>query len=567
MALSAALIWAWSTHQTLVGDEWGYAIRTATEPASQYLLQPPPGKHLIAIPLLGYKVAFDTFGIDSYVPYRVAHIVLLLLCAALFYALARRRVGDTLAVLPTAILLFCGTSWEVIATPLRMPSLVAIAAGLGMLLVLERRDLLGDVAACILLALSLASHSTGLAFAAAAVVLVLSRPAPERWRRLWVFAVPIAAYAVWWLLEFERGTSRSFGSVLLDLPAYLAKSLGATLLATTGLLTHAEYGGINISGAARAVLALALVALLAWVVITRLRRPATITPFAWAMVAALVVFWLATAFAPGLGRSPAESRYLYPDVLLFLLVLCEIGRDFKLPDALTPRVAIALVALFAISIAANLYQLRVQERAIDSASDRERAALTSLAFQAGSVPPQFSLADTLAGRFQGSDLITELAPPALARVFASYGSPAYSPTGLAARPQTTRITADYVSLQLAGGDLREVPRSPKPISPPPRPLGAIGGRWTPAHGCIALRPSGGPATGLLSVAGAHVAITAGPGPAVPVRAGRFAEGVPVPIGSVPGGDAAVLELPVNDAATPDWRIGVHAEQRVVACSG
>ena len=176
MALSAALVWAWSSQETLLNDEWGYAFRAATEPAGQYLLQPPPGKHLIAIPLLLYKVAFDSFGIGSYAPYRIAHIVLLLLCAGLFYLLARRRIGDTLAVLPTAILLFLGSSWEVVAASFRSPSLVAIAAGLAMLLALERRDLKGDVAACLALALSLASHSTSFAFAAAAAVLGTESP-------------------------------------------------------------------------------------------------------------------------------------------------------------------------------------------------------------------------------------------------------------------------------------------------------------------------------------------------------------------------------------------------------
>ena len=63
-------------------------------------------KSLIAVPLLAYKAAFDTFGIDSYTPYRLGHIFLLLLCAFLVYVLARRRVGDSLAVLPAAILLF-----------------------------------------------------------------------------------------------------------------------------------------------------------------------------------------------------------------------------------------------------------------------------------------------------------------------------------------------------------------------------------------------------------------------------------------------------------------------------
>ena len=148
MALSAALIWTLVGQETLLGDEWGYAFER-DEPASQYLLEPPPGKHLIAMPLLLYKAAFDGFGIGSYVPYRIgATSCCSCLCGPLL-VLARRRVGDALAVLPTAILLFLGSAWEVLAESSRSPSLIAIAAGLAMLLALERRDLRGDIAACL----------------------------------------------------------------------------------------------------------------------------------------------------------------------------------------------------------------------------------------------------------------------------------------------------------------------------------------------------------------------------------------------------------------------------------
>lgn len=558
------LIWLWSTHQTLVGDEWGYALRTATQPAHQYLLEPPPGKHLIAIPLLAYKAAFDVFGIDSYVPYRIGHIVLLLVCAVLFYALARRRIGDLLAVLPTTVLLFLGTSWEVVATPLRSPSLFAIAAGLGMLLVLERRDLRGDLAACALLAIGLASHSTALAFAGAALVLVLSRSTPERWKRIWVVALPLAAYAIWWVLAYDPGDTRSLGSTVVQLPAYLAKALGATLLATEGLLTHSEYGGIDIAGAPRAILALALVALLAGILIARVRRSRSITPFELALVVGLLVFWVATAFAPGPNRSPAESRYLYPDAVLFLLLLCELGRDFRLPSSLTRRVLVVIAALFAISIVGNLYELRVQERAIDNASDRIRAAFTSLAL--GSPPPRFNLATTLAGRFPASDLTPDLAPSALDTIFAKYGSPAYSPAELASRPQPVRVIADYVSLQLAGGELQPAGSPHSATAPAPREVGVFGGRWAAtSRGCIALRPTAARAAGVLSPTGAGITLTAGAGPAVAVSVGRFADGVPVPVGSLGGGETATLRLPPSKGA-PEWRIGVRTEQKVVACS-
>jgi len=567
MALSAGLIWAWSGQETLLGDEWGYAFRTATESAGQYLLNPPPGKHLIAVPLLLYKLAFDGFGIDSYAPYRIGHIVLLLLCGGLFYLLARRRIGDTLALLPTAILLFLGSAWEVLAESSRSPSLVAIAAGLAMLLALERRDRRGDVAACLLLALSFASHSTAFAFAAAAVVLVLSRPAQERWRRWWVFALPIIAYAIWWLVDFQSPASPSLASRIVDLPVFLGKSLGVTLLSTAGLITHSQYGGIDIPRPIEVLLGVAFVALLAVVLVARARRRQPITPFAWAMGAALVVFWISTGLAPGPERIANSSRYVYPDALLFLLLLCELGRDFELPRKLSPRLAIAILALFAISMAGNVYELRTQERTLNNASDQLRGGLTSLAAGGTQVSPDFSIFRTLAGRFPASDQVPQLNAAALRAVFADYGSPAYDLTDLVSRPDTVRTTADLVALEASGTQLRPVAKPPAAREPAPDGVSALGGSWKPAsRGCIALQPTGEAAAGVFTAPTGRLVFDASAGPALPVRAGRLAPGAAVPIGPLQGGGKAELDLPAVSGSALPWRVAIQAHQRVVVCS-
>lgn len=567
MALSAALVWAWSSQETLLNDEWGYAFRAATEPAGQYLLQPPPGKHLIAIPLLLYKVAFDSFGIGSYAPYRIAHIVLLLLCAGLFYLLARRRIGDTLAVLPTAILLFLGSSWEVVAASFRSPSLVAIAAGLAMLLALERRDLKGDVAACLALALSLASHSTSFAFAAAAAVLVLSRPARERWRRCWVFALPIIAYVIWWVLEFESPASPSLLSRIVDLPVFLGKSLGATLLATMGLITHSAYGGIDIPRPVEVVLAVILIGVLVVLLVARLRRRKPISPFAVAIVAALLVFWISTGLAPGPERVANSSRYYYPEALLLLLLLCELGRDFELPERLTASVALAIVAAFAVSIVGNLYELRIQEKALNDASDRFRGGLTSVALGGSQVPDDFSLSRALAGRFPASDQVALLNAAGLATVFAHYGSPAYNLAELASRPDAVKATADLVALKASGEQLRPLAKLPAAREPAPHGISALGGSWKPAsRGCIALQPTGEAASAVLTAPTGRLAFAAATGPPVQLRAGRFAPGAAVAIGAVQGGGNAELDLPTVTGSFLPWRVGIQTHQRVVVCS-
>jgi hypothetical protein len=565
MVLSTVLIWSWSSSQTLVGDQWGYARRTSTESVAGFMFNPPPGKHLIAVPLLLYKAAFDSFGISSFVPYRVAHIFLLLLCALLFYALARRRVGDTLAVLPTGILLFLGSSWEVVATPLRTPSLVAIAAGLGMLLALERRDLRGDIAAFGLLTISLASHSTSFAFAAASAVLVLARPSPARWRSAWVFILPVLSYATWWVLGFDPGPSESLASRVAGAPLFLARAFIDTLVAASGVFIDDPHTQ-PIPQPFNAVRGAALVLLVAGVVFSRLRTRRPISAFTWAIVAALITFWIATALAPGPTRDPSTPRYLYPDILLFLLLLCELGRDFELPRKLTPPIATAIAAMFLVSIAGNLYALRTQERAVNAASDHERAGLTALALESRPVAPDFSLSDTLAGRAPKSNVVTKLPYFALKETLAAYGSPAYSAAALASRPQPVRLNADYVSLRAAGGGLR-----PSPVKPPvqgraPRTLSISGGSLARASaGCVTLRPSAMIARATFSLHSNRLALSVSPGAPAKVSAGRLADDTALPLGAVPGGHNAVLNLAASRLPEP-WRVGIESGQRVLACS-
>jgi hypothetical protein len=567
MLLSAVLIWRWSSNQTLLIDEWGYARRTSTQSVATFMFNPPHGKHLIAVPLLLYKGAFDSFGISSFVPYRVAHIVLLLICALLFYVLARRRVGDTLAVLPTGILLFLGSAWEVVGAPLlRSPSLIAIAAGLGMFLALERRDLRGDLAAFGLLTLSLASHSTSYAFAAAAAVLVLARPSPARWRRAWIFALPTLAYAAWFVLGFDPGPSDSLASRVAGAPLFLAKSFIDTLVSASGMFIDTPHTHLAFPGPFEAVRDAALCLLFAGLVFVRFRTRRPISAFTWAIVAALITIWIATALAPGANRFAASSRYLYPYVLLFLLLLCELGRDFQLPRKLTAPVAIAIAAMFVVSIAGNLRDLRIQERAANATSDSQRAGLSALAFESRPVPPNFSLLDTLAGRVPKVTLVAGKRYSRLKQIMAAYGSPAYSAAELASRPEFVRLNADYVSLRAARGGLRPLPARPTAHGRAPRTVSVSGGSTAPiSRDCVALRPSAMIASATVSLYSDGLVLSVSPGARAKVSAGRFADDTPLRLGAVPGGHKAVLRLAASRFPQP-WRVGIESGQRVVACS-
>jgi hypothetical protein len=579
MAASAALIWSWGQGMTLFGDEWGYALRTATESAPSYLFNPPAGKHLVAVPIVFYKLAFDAFGIASDTPYQVAHIVLLLLCAGLFFVLARRRVGDMLAMLATAILLFLGPAREVVATPLRVPSLISTAAGLGMLLLLERRDLKGDLWACGLLAVSLASLSTGYPFAAAAAVLVLARPSPERWRRAWVWALPTALYAVWWVLEFDMGpNAHPVGSTILDLPLYLGKSVGVTVISITGLVSTNSTGELVIPLAVYVVVGAILGGLLAWAFVARLRRPEPLSPFLFAMAAALLVFWTATAFAPGPERVPWASRYLYLDAVLFLLLLCELARGLDVPRRLT-RVGWAVVAVvFALVIAGNVRELHNESDQLVEDADYIRAGLTSLQMAGDNTAPTFRLDTVLATvtpertSLLGDKLedngvpLGHLTAFGYSSVIEKYGSPAFPPAEIPLESSGVRRAADVVLVRALGLHLARARAAGDGAAP--RPLAPAPDAWRgEGASCLKLRTSSGTtsATVRLESPGATIRSAGRP---VTVTVGRFSDGTSIPVGTVAAGTTSQLQIPPDapgHRSPLQWRVGLANGEGAIVC--
>ena len=336
------------------------------------------------------------------------------------------------------------------------------------------------------------------------------------------------AYATWWVLEFDPGPSDSLASRVAGIPLFLARSFIDTLVSASGMFIDNPHTQLALPGPFEAVRGAALFLLLAGVVFARLRTRRPISAFTWAIVAALITLWIATALAPGPTRPPLASRYLYPYVLLFLLLLCELGRDFELPRKLTAPVAIAIAAAFVVSIAGNLYDLRIQERAVNATSDGQRAASDRAGLGKPAASRRTSVSTTpCRGGSQNNNLVTKLPYAALEETLAAYGSPAYSAAELASRPQSVRLNADYVSLRAAGGGLL-----PSSVRPPaqgraPRTLSVSGGSLAPAsQGCVALRPSAMIARATFSLPSNGLALSVSPGAPAKVSAGRFADDSP-----------------------------------------
>lgn len=96
LLVSAVLILYWGRGQTFALDEWG--IFTGLEPPNALR---PHGGHLLAVPYLIQRALLDIFGATSQTPFVFFAEMVRLAIGALIFILARRRVGDLAALIPT----------------------------------------------------------------------------------------------------------------------------------------------------------------------------------------------------------------------------------------------------------------------------------------------------------------------------------------------------------------------------------------------------------------------------------------------------------------------------------
>ena len=132
----AALIFRLTRGLTFYGDEWSFIVERQGNDLDTLLR--PHNEHPVLVPLLLFKGMFSIFGLAHYWPYRAITIALHLLCASLMFLVARRRLDDSLALVPALLVLFLGTAWEVILWPFEISFLIPVAATLGILLAIEQ---------------------------------------------------------------------------------------------------------------------------------------------------------------------------------------------------------------------------------------------------------------------------------------------------------------------------------------------------------------------------------------------------------------------------------------------
>ena len=340
-------------------DEWSFVLYRRGHGLDTFL--EPHNGHLSLIPVVMYKLLFEFVGLEHYGPYRLTVIALHVACAYLLFLLLRRRVGPTLALVSVAPVLFLGTAWQDLLWPFQVGYLASIAGGLAALLAIERGS---DRVASAALAVSLASSGLGVPFAAGVFVALLLAHAPAR--RFWVVAIPTGAYALWYLVYGESQASLSNVPLL---PRYVFDSFAGALGQGTGL--GLEKG--------RLLATLAVVAAVSVAVRRRMWR-AALPP-----LIVVLSFWSLTALSRGQLGEPAASRYIYPGVVLLLLVAAGLLTGVRLAAPLVALIAVGVVLV----CAANLRTLDAGAGGLRETGAYVAAELSALELVRGMVLDNF----------------------------------------------------------------------------------------------------------------------------------------------------------------------------------
>ncbi len=535
MALYAALEFWLTRGTTMFVDEYTMFVQDrGLHPSA---LVAPFNEHLELARRLLYAVGFQVLGAGgAFLAARFVEAMCVIVLAAVVFVFLKKRIGPAASLAPALLLLFFGSAWELDFAISGIGNVLALAAGTGALMTLERHGRRADAAACVLLVVSVVSFTTGVAFAIGALCLCAVRR--QLRARAWVALVPLVVYAGWLLwvrivyLPAHPGVQPIAVSNLLLIPSMIAQQGAATAGALTGLnydfgtsdplsvfSTSSAYGPL-IAAAAGGLLAL------------RLRRGAS--PLLYALLATLVVYWIELAIGYGLGRTPTTVRYVYAAGVIAILIAGEAVNK----RVTSPRALAILYAVSALALVGNVARLRDGMHLYRTFGTRMRAQLSAIEIAAPSEQASFG---TLLGY---PPLVVGTAGPYLQAVDRN-GSPAYSGQQLRGESEDLRAAADDVlvsalQLHLSASSLGQPASGCRLLTPAPR------GSMT-----FALAS---PGVELRSSANAQVAVS------------RFASTQTIPIGTLAFDRAVDLRIPRDRSSLP-WHVTISPAPATLSACG
>jgi hypothetical protein len=532
LATAAVMILALTWHYTFLQDTWDYLINRRTLTADTILA--PHNEHIVVIPMLIEWVFLQLFGMDTAKPEIFLLTVSLLATAGLLFVYLSRRVDQWLALFATILILCLGPAWELLLWPFEISLIGSVLFGLAMLLALEREDRLGDLLACLSLLIALGFSSLGIPFAVAAFVVVLQSPRRRWLARSYVFLVPIALYALWYLGWGSDAESHMSARNVLASPRYVAEAMAVGTGNLFGLGTN------PIDGVTEKIWGAVLLTLIAIGLVWLKRRRPGIDPRFWPVAAAAAANWFLMAFNQMPGRDPVSSRYQYASCIFLLMLAANLLAGQRLGKR---GIAIGAVVT-ALAIGPNLIVLENGSDFFDSQTVFTRTDTAAIEIARRTVDPDLQLTPEVAGA------------PALVNIYAGtyleavdeYGSDAYSLPELETAAPPARRQADIVLAAALPVTAR-----------------VQAGAYAPTTGARCSAIAGSPSEEV-QVAPGTTRIEVPPGPEATLSLRRFAtEEYPVPVAKVEGRSTTILRVPRDEAPQRPWYLQVDAEQGARVC--
>jgi hypothetical protein len=393
----------------------------------------------------------------------------------------------------------------------------------------ERDTARRNVIACFLLVLSVLLSDVGLPFVVAAAIAVGLGRRPAR---LWIPAIPLVLFAIWWLAYGSEAPTYLSVSNLEGLPTYVFDSASSGLASIAGV-NRGDLTGTSARG--HVLLIVAAVVVVAWLV--RGGRPSS-----WLLVfvGAALTFWVLTGANYTLGRAASASRYQLVDATLLILIAAELFRSTRLRRW---QVAV-LSALALIAIVSNLDTLGYGYRFMRHHATYTKADLGALQIARRVASPRFQLFESIAH----DPYLTGITAKRYFSESAAHGSPpAYSPKQIANAPPAQRQAADNV-LTAAYGVFPT--KADRPSS---------------SQGCrrLAVRADGGGPDVQIPPRGAFLT-DLGRSPLV-IYLRRFApKNLSVSIGFLGAGSTARIAVPPDSLALP-WKLTATGRSALEIC--
>jgi hypothetical protein len=540
MLIATWLIFYATKGQGFAIDELPYYAHIATKDglvihydssfSPEYLLA-PFNSHLQFGGRFIYEAVFATIG-AHYTAFVIVNALAICASAGIFFVFARRRIGDLAALAPAILLLFFGIAREQFLWPFELHTSLAMAAGLGGILSLDREGRRSDVLACLLLVFAVSMIEIGLAFVLGAAVLVAF--GADRLRRAWIVVVPVLLYGAWWVWAKQFGQSETELSNIVQVPKTAFESIAVALSSLTGTNeVSASTFAIEVTTLGKVLAVAALIGL-----VVRLSRgdlPRTV----WVWLVTAVAYWALLAVG---DRSPTSTRYLLVSAVLVLLIAVDC---FRAP--LSNRVGALLVVLALLPLPANIDAMLTgkDENILRTDIPKSRAEFAMLELAADGVDPSLIVSSDPVVAEAGGGLYQGIPAGAYLSSAEKNGSIAYTLDELREQPEEVRAIADAAlaaALELeivpaSGGGTRCRTAAPRGGGPAVVPL---------ANGTTLMRVSGGGA------------------PLIGLR--RFASsGAGVPVARLKVGGWASVEVPA-DAASDPWQLVTKAPITTCAIS-